>query len=134
MTWHLPHEVLDMSAELNVLGTELELCCLDPLTGFLRDGNCSTGPQDLGSHTVCARVDEAFLEYSLTAGNDLITPMPEYGFPGLKPGDKWCLCASRWLQAYEAGCAPAVYLRATHQRALEIIELATLKQFARDLS
>ena len=85
-----------MTAQLNVLGTELEECSLDPITGFLRDGNCSTGPQDLGSHTVCAIVDEAFLEYSRSAGNDLVTPMPEYGFPGLKPGDRWCLCASRW--------------------------------------
>jgi len=123
-----------MTTQLNVLGTELEICCLDPLTGFLRDGNCSTGPQDPGSHTVCAVVDETFLEFSLAAGNDLITPMPEYGFPGLKPGDKWCLCASRWKLAYQANCAPPVYLRATHERALEIIELDILKQFARDLS
>ena len=123
-----------MTAQLNVLGTELEECGLDPITGFLRDGNCSTGPQDLGSHTVCAIVDQAFLEYSRSAGNDLITPMPEYGFPGLKPGDRWCLCASRWKQAYEEGCAPPVYLRATHERALELIELDVLKQYARDLS
>ncbi|NNJ96470.1 MAG: DUF2237 domain-containing protein [Gammaproteobacteria bacterium] len=123
-----------MTVQLNVLGTELEECGLDPITGFLRDGNCSTGPQDLGSHTVCAIVDEAFLEYSRSAGNDLVTPMPEYGFPGLKPGDRWCLCASRWKQAYEAGCAPPVYLRATHERALELIELNVLKQYARDLS
>ncbi|MBT8126882.1 MAG: DUF2237 domain-containing protein [Gammaproteobacteria bacterium] len=123
-----------MTVQLNVLGTELEECGLDPITGFLRDGNCSTGPQDLGSHTVCAIVDEAFLEYSRSAGNDLVTPMPEYGFPGLKPGDRWCLCASRWKQAYEAGCAPPVYLRATHERALELIELDVLKQYARDLS
>ena len=123
-----------MTAQLNVLGTELEECGLDPITGFRRDGNCSTGPQDLGSHTVCAIVDEAFLKYSRSAGNDLVTPMPEYGFPGLKPGDRWCLCASRWKQAYEAGCAPPVYLRATHERALELIELDVLKQYARDLS
>ena len=123
-----------MTTQLNVLGTELEICCLDPLTGFLRDGNCSTRPEDPGSHIVCALVDEAFLEYNLAAGNDLITPMPEYGFPGLKPGDKWCLCASRWKLAYQANCAPPVYLRATHERALEIIELGILKQFARDLS
>ena len=123
-----------LTTHLNALGTELEECGLDPVTGFLRDGNCSTGPQDLGSHTVCAIVDEAFLEYSRSAGNDLITPMPEYGFPGLKPGDRWCLCASRWKQAYEAGCAPPVYLGATHERALELIELAILKKFARDLT
>ena len=123
-----------MTTQLNVLGTDLEECGLDPVTGFLRDGSCSTGPQDPGSHTVCAIVDEAFLEYSRSAGNDLITPMPEYGFPGLKPGDRWCLCALRWKQAYDAGCAPPVYLRATHERALELIELDVLKQFARDLT
>jgi uncharacterized protein (DUF2237 family) len=123
-----------MTAELNALGTELELCCLDPLTGFLRDGNCSTGPQDLGSHTVCVQTDETFLEFSRSTGNDLGTPMPEYGFPGLKPGDKWCVCASRWLQAYDAGCAPSVYLRSTHERALEVIDLDMLKKYARDLS
>ncbi len=123
-----------MTAELNVLGTELEPCSLDPLTGFLRDGNCSTGPQDLGSHTVCVQADETFLEFSRATGNDLSTPMPEYGFPGLNPGDKWCVCASRWLQAYKAGCAPYVYLRSTHERALEIIDLAMLKKHARDLS
>ena len=123
-----------MTAELNVLGTELELCCLDPLTGFLRDGNCSTGPQDPGSHTVCVQADETFLEFSRSAGNDLSTPAPEYGFPGLKPGDKWCVCASRWLQAYEAGCPPSVFLRATHERALEVIDLSILKKYARDLS
>ena len=123
-----------MTSQLNVLGTELEECGLDPVTGFLRDGQCSTGPQDPGSHTVCAIVDKAFFEFSRSAGNDLITPMPEYGFPGLKPGDRWCLCASRWKQAYEAGCAPPVYLRATHERALKLIDLDILKQFARDLS
>jgi uncharacterized protein (DUF2237 family) len=123
-----------MTTQLNVLGTVLEECGFDPVTGFLRDGNCSTGPQDTGSHTVCTVVDEDFLEYSLSAGNDLVTPMPEYGFPGLKPGDRWCLCASRWKQAYEAGCAPPVLLRATHKRALELVELDVLKQFARDLS
>ena len=123
-----------MTTQLNILGTELEICSLDPLTGFVRDGSCSTGPQDTGSHTVCVVVDETFLEYSLSSGNDLTTPVPEYGFPGLNPGDKWCLCASRWKQAYEAGCAPPVYLRATHERTLEIIKLDVLKQFARDLS
>ncbi|MGB5278166.1 MAG: DUF2237 domain-containing protein [Gammaproteobacteria bacterium] len=123
-----------MTIELNVLGTELELCCLDPMTGFNRDGFCSTGSRDVGSHTVCAQVTEAFLEYSRSAGNDLSTPMPDYGFPGLKPGDKWCLCASRWLQAYQAGCAPSVYMRATHERALQVIDLKLLKKFARDLS
>ena len=123
-----------MTDELNVLGTELETCCLDPITGFRRDGLCSTGPEDIGSHTVCARVTEAFLEVSQSVGNDLSTPRPEYGFPGLKPGDKWCLCASRWLQAHQAGCAPAVYMRATHERALRVVDLETLKEYARDLS
>jgi uncharacterized protein (DUF2237 family) len=123
-----------MTTELNVLGTELELCCLDPITGFNRDGSCSTGPRDVGSHTVCAQVNETFLEYSRSVGNDLSTPMPEYGFPGLKSGDKWCLCASRWLQAYQAECAPPVYMRATHERALQVIDLTLLKKFARDLS
>ncbi len=95
-----------MATELNVLGTALETFGLDPMTGFLRDGACSSGPQDIGSHTVCAEVNEIFLEYSRSVGNDLSTSLPEHGFPGLKPGDKWCVCASRWLQAYEAGCAP----------------------------
>ena len=123
-----------MANELNVLGTELEVCCLDPITGFRRDGFCSTGPEDIGSHTVCAQVTEAFLEFSQSVGNDLSTPRPEYGFPGLKPGDKWCLCASRWLQAHQAGCAPAIHMRATHERALQIVDLTTLKEYARDLS
>lgn len=123
-----------MKTQLNVLGTELEICGLDPLTGFQRDGNCSTGPEDPGSHTVCVVVNETFLEFSFTAGNDLITPVPEFGFPGLRPGDKWCICASRWKQAWQAGCAPPVYLTATHERALEVVELNTLKQYARDLS
>ena len=123
-----------MKTQLNVLGTELEPCSTDPLTGFFRDGNCATGEQDVGSHTVCVIVDESFLEYSYSVGNDLITPMPEFGFPGLIPGDRWCLCASRWKQAYEAGSAPRLHLRATHERTLEIIELDVLKQFARDLS
>jgi uncharacterized protein (DUF2237 family) len=104
------------------------------MTGFFRDGSCATGPQDVGCHTVCVIVDEAFLEYSFSVGNDLTTPMPEFGFAGLRPGDKWCLCAARWKQAYEAGHAPAVYLRATHERTLEHVELAVLKQFSRDLS
>jgi uncharacterized protein (DUF2237 family) len=123
-----------MANERNVLGTELEVCCLDPITGFRRDGFCSTGPEDTGSHTVCAQVTEAFLEFSQSVGNDLSTPRPEYGFPGLKPGDKWCLCASRWLQAHQAGCAPAIYTRATHERALQIVDLTTLKEYAKDLS
>lgn len=123
-----------MSAPKNVLGEPLELCSEAPLTGFTRSGSCETGPQDLGSHTVCARVTQEFLEYSRSRGNDLMTPVPEFDFPGLKPGDRWCLCAARWQEALEAGCAPRVVLRATHQRALEVCAMADLKRHAVDLS
>lgn len=115
---------------LNVLGTDLAVCGLKPRTGFFRDGCCSSGPQDLGRHLVCAQVTEAFLTFSLSRGNDLITPRPEYDFPGLKPGDNWCLCALRWLEASEAGVAPPVILEATHQNALDVIELADLQYHA----
>jgi uncharacterized protein (DUF2237 family) len=118
----------------NVLGEPLELCSESPRTGFTRSGSCETGPQDLGSHTVCARVTREFLEYSREQGNDLITPVPEFDFPGLKPGDCWCLCAARWREAFEAGCAPRVMLRATHEKALEVCALADLKRHAADLS
>jgi uncharacterized protein (DUF2237 family) len=100
------------------------------LTGFFRDGCCRTGDEDAGSHTVCAEMTAAFLAFSASRGNDLVTPRPAWGFPGLKPGDRWCLCALRWREAYEAGCAPPVILRATHQRALEVIPLAHLQQHA----
>jgi uncharacterized protein (DUF2237 family) len=123
-----------MSTDLNALEQPLEPCSLDPLTGFMRKGSCETGPQDIGSHTVCARVTREFLEYSRARGNDLITPVPEYGFPGLKPGDRWCLCAVRWREAAEAGCAPKVILAATHRRALEVVSLADLKAHALDLT
>jgi uncharacterized protein (DUF2237 family) len=106
---------------------------MGPLTGFTRSGACETGPQDLGSHTVCAQVTEAFLAYSRSRGNDLVTPVPEYGFPGLKPGDRWCLCAARWREAYEAGCAPRVRLRSTHAKALEVVPLEALKTQALDI-
>lgn len=119
--------------QLNVLGGTLESCCMDPLTGFYRDGFCHTSSYDTGSHTVCTRVTEAFLEYSKLAGNDLSTPRPEYQFPGLKPGDKWCVCAARWMQAHEDGFAPPVVLSSTHQRALEIIPLELLMENALDL-
>lgn len=119
---------------LNVLGEKLETCGNNPTTGFYRDGCCNTGPDDLGNHTVCAIVTADFLEYSKAQGNDLSTPRPEFGFPGLKPGDSWCLCAGRWQQAFEANSAPRVKLRATHQRALEACELADLKAHAADLS
>ena len=117
----------------NVLGEPLAPCSDNPLTGFFRDGCCNTGPQDIGSHTVCTVMTDAFLAFSKAAGNDLSTPVPEYGFPGLKAGDRWCLCAARWQQAFEAGMAPRVVLAATHERALEIVALKDLKRFAIDL-
>ena len=119
--------------QTNVLGTELELCGLDPVTGFYRDGCCNTGPDDVGTHTVCAIVDEAFLEFSKRMGNDLITPRPEYQFVGLKDGDNWCLCAMRWEQARRAGYAPKVRLRSTHEKTLEYVSLEHLKQHQIDL-
>jgi uncharacterized protein (DUF2237 family) len=122
------------SEELNVLGEPLSVCSLDPLTGFTRTGNCSTGPQDLGSHTVCARVTREFLDYSRSQGNDLVTAVPEFGFPGLSPGDRWCLCAARWKEAFEAGCAPRVVLAATHARCLDVVALDDLKSHAIDLA
>ncbi|MBE9188749.1 DUF2237 domain-containing protein, partial [Microcoleus sp. LEGE 07076] len=109
----------------NVLGGPLLACSYAPLTGFMRDGCCSTGPNDLGRHVVCAKVTQEFLEFQLRMGNDLISPMPQYRFAGLKPGDRWCGCASRWLEAYEAGVAPPVYLEGTNQTALDIIPLET---------
>jgi uncharacterized protein (DUF2237 family) len=121
-------------AGLNVLGTALEPCGMDPVTGFYRDGECATGPQDQGRHTVCVRVNREFLEYSKEQGNDLMTPMPEYGFPGLKNGDQWCVCAARWKEAYDAGKAAPVVIRATHARSLKIISLDALKAHAIDLS
>lgn len=123
-----------MSTAKNVLGEPLEPCSFDPKTGFTRSGWCETGSQDLGSHTVCAQVTREFLDFSRARGNDLITPVPDFDFPGLAPGDRWCLCAARWQEAFEAGAAPRVVLRATHERALEIIDLADLKAHAIDLS
>ena len=114
----------------NVLGGELEQCSTSPLTGFFRDGCCNTGPEDIGSHTVCTRVTAEFLDFSLSQGNDLLTPMPEHGFVGLVPGDQWCLCASRWVQALGAGVAPLVVLAATHERALEVVTLDQLRPHA----
>lgn len=119
---------------LNVLGEKLETCGTDPTTGFYRDGCCNTGPDDLGNHTVCSIVTADFLEYSKARGNDLSTPRPEFGFPGLKPGDSWCLCAGRWQEAFEANCAPRVKLRATHQNALDVCQLNDLKAHTADLS
>jgi uncharacterized protein (DUF2237 family) len=123
-----------MSKAKNVLGEILEPCSESPLTGFTRSGSCVTGPNDLGSHTLCAQVTEGFLQYSKSKGNDLITPVPEFDFPGLKPGDRWCLCAARWREALEAGCAPKVALRATHERALRVVGIEELKSHAIDLS
>ena len=118
----------------NVLGGVLEGCSLRPLTGFFRDGCCKTGPEDFGSHTVCAVMTDDFLAYSKSAGNDLSTPRPEFGFPGLKPGDRWCLCAPRWQEALEAGSAPRVVLRATERSALAWCTLDDLKHHAVDLA
>lgn len=117
----------------NVLGERLESCSLKPMTGFYRDGCCDTGREDVGSHTVCAVMTAAFLDFSRSRGNDLSTPMPQYGFPGLRPGDRWCLCAPRWREAFDAGCAPRVALRATHEGALEHCSLTDLKKFAMDI-
>jgi len=114
----------------NVLGTPLQVCCTAPMTGFYRDGFCNTGGQDFGMHIVCAQVTAEFLEFSKSRGNDLITPVPEYGFPGLKPGDCWCLCASRWQEALDAGVAPPVVLEACHMRAVEVCNLSDLQKHA----
>jgi len=114
----------------NVLGTELQVCCTDPMTGFFRDGYCNTGPTDHGRHTVCILATEEFLEFSKEAGNDLSTPMPEYRFPGVQPGDKWCLCVDRWQEAFEAGMAPQVVLESTHENALDVVTLDDLRRFA----
>lgn len=115
---------------LNVLGTELEPCSFDPLTGFYRDGCCNTGSEDLGVHTVCVVLTAEFLAFSKRVGNDLSTPRPEYGFAGLQPGEQWCLCAPRWQEAFEAGAAPRVVLAATHRATLEWVRLADLQAHA----
>lgn len=120
-------------SQLNVLGGPLLTCSDKPLTGFFRDGCCNTSEDDFGSHTICVVLTEEFLAYSKAAGNDLSTPRPEYGFPGLGPGQRWCLCAARWLQAYLVGKAPKVSLNSTNQAALEIVSLDQLKQHAVDL-
>ena len=123
-----------MDDSLNVFGDVLEACNEEPVTGFFRDGCCNTSGQDAGSHTVCVRLTAEFLEFSRFRGNDLSTPRPEFAFPGLKPGDRWCLCAARWLEAHDHGMAPKVYLRSTHKRALEIVPIDTLRKFAADLN
>ena len=122
-----------MRGSTNVLGETLQQCSSRPLTGFYRDGCCNTGKEDVGLHTVCIEVTHQFLEFSKARGNDLSTPRPEFGFPGLQPGDCWCLCALRWQEAYEAGVAPWVMLSSTHEATLEHIPLRQLKEYARDL-
>ena len=119
-----------LNKELNVLGTALQSCCEDPLTGYFRDGYCRTIQEDSGTHILCAIVTQEFLEFSKTQGNDLSTPRPEWSFPGLKPGNKWCLCISRWLEAEKTGKAPPIILEATHQKTLQYASLELLQQYA----
>ena len=122
------------SEDKNVLGGALAPCSQAPLTGFFRDGCCNTGPDDMGLHVVCARVTSEFLEFERAHGNDLVTPVPESGFPGLKPGDQWCVCAARWRKALEAGVAPPVMLQATHEETLAVIPLSDLRRYALDIN
>jgi hypothetical protein len=122
-----------MGDERNVLGGPLEECGTDPVTGFFRDGCCSTGPSDIGSHTVCAVMTAEFLDHQRSVGNDLTTPIPAYGFPGLEPGDRWCVVALRWLQAYDAGVAAPVVLASTHEKALDAVPLEALQRHAVDV-
>ncbi len=121
-----------MANATNVLGTALATCCISPMTGFYRDGCCNTGGGDMGVHIVCAQMTPEFLAFTKAQGNDLSTPMPAFEFPGLKPGDRWCLCAARWQEALEAGVAPPVLLQATHATAVEHVSLADLKDHALD--
>lgn len=121
---------MERDESVNVLGDALEPCSIDPVTGFFRDGHCNTCAADQGSHTVCAVMTAEFLAYSKYVGNDLSTPRPEFNFAGLKPGESWCLCAARFMQAHDEGCAPRVDLSATHKRALEIVPLSVLQQHA----
>ena len=123
-------QVMEIDNSVNVLGEELASCSTEPMTGFFRNGCCDTSAADRGSHTVCVVLTADFLAFSKARGNDLSTPRPEFGFDGLKPGDRWCLCAARFLEAYEAGCAPRVKLTATHKRALEIVPLDYLRERA----
>lgn len=124
---------LAVVVERNVLGGELAECGTDPVTGFYRDGCCSSGPEDVGSHTVCSVMTAEFLAHQRAVGNDLSTPVPAYQFPGLRPGDRWCVVAARWLQAYEAGVAAPVVLASTHERALEVVPLDALREHAVDV-
>ncbi len=121
---------MNPNTDKNVLGSELQTCCTEPMTGFFRTGVCVTGPQDLGTHVICARLTAEFLTFTKSQGNDLSTPNPAYNFPGLNPGDCWCLCANRWREALQAGVAPPVNLAATHTAALDFVSLADLQQHA----
>lgn len=125
---------MEQDEEINVLGEPLQSCSERPLTGYFRDGKCNTCAEDVGSHTVCIQASQEFLEYSRFKGNDLSTPIPEFGFDGVKPGDGWCLCAARWLEAFDSGMAPRVHLMRTHIRALEIVPLEKLREYAVDLN
>ncbi len=119
-----------MEDSLNVFGERLKPCGFDPKTGFFRDGCCNTGPEDRGKHVVCVRITETFLAFSSSRGNDLATPRPEFGFPGLREGDRWCLCAARWKEAWEAGCAPRVILASTHLSVLQTVPFKVLEEYA----
>jgi uncharacterized protein (DUF2237 family) len=136
MAWRSgPRETtMARNSDLNVFGEPLAPCSTNPLTGFFRDGCCATGPEDAGRHVVCAEVSPAFLAFSQARGNDLTTPRPELGFPGFKPGDRWCLCASRWKEAFDAGMAPRVVLQSTHEAVLDVVDFADIKRCALDLS
>lgn len=125
-----PEENICMKKAKNVLGEDLKTCCTSPMTGFYRNGACETGPADIGTHVVCAEVTKDFLEFTRSRGNDLMSPAPHHGFPGLKPGDRWCLCVSRWKEALDAGVAPPVVLSATHEATLKYVSLADLKKHA----
>jgi uncharacterized protein (DUF2237 family) len=129
-----PEMGVKMDNSINVLGEPLEPCGENPLTGFFRDGKCNTCDEDLGSHTVCIEATREFLDFSQSRGNDLSTPMPDFDFPGLRPGDTWCLCAARWLEAYKSGQAPRVYVTKTHLKALEVVPLELLREYAIDLN
>lgn len=126
----MANQVNKKTSAKNVLGTALQLCSADPITGFTRTGCCETDAEDIASHTVCVQITDEFLAFSITSGNDLSTPQPTFGFEGLKAGDRWCVCASRWLEASEAGFAPPVILEACHAKCLEIVSLADLKYHA----
>jgi uncharacterized protein len=130
----MPDQSTEMDAKLNVLGEPLKACSNTPLTGFFRDGCCNTSALDVGKHTVCVQVTDEFLAFSKYLGNDLSTPHPEFGFDGLKDGDRWCLCVDRWVQAHDEGAAPHVILQSTHQNALETVPFAELRKLALDMN